>query len=170
MARPQINIRVDTERKERWMEVAEESPQYNGLTHLIRLAVEKELADNFGDSGTVDATLDSESTDLLREVSGTTERVEQGVTDLKARLRQVEERIGESGPRFSFKAAVRESLPEADSENPESGFTLTQIAARLTADQSDVRDALDSLKQEGEVRSLGGGSENKNYYFRQRGL
>jgi uncharacterized protein (DUF342 family) len=170
MARQQINIRVDKERKARWMESAEESPQYNGLTHLIRLAVEKELSEDFGASGEVDAALDSESKDLVREISGSTERLEQGVTELKARLRQVEERIGESGPKFSFKAAVRESLPEADSMNPESGFTSTQTAARLGAEESEVREALESLKKEGEVQSLGGGSENKNYYFQQRGL
>ncbi|MEA5385898.1 hypothetical protein VB779_01410 [Haloarculaceae archaeon H-GB11] len=45
MARPQINIRVDEERKERWKQAAEESPEYDGLTHLIRLAVEQELAE-----------------------------------------------------------------------------------------------------------------------------
>jgi len=170
MARPQINFRIDAERKKRWKEAADESPEYDDLSHLIRLAVEKELADESNNSGTVDASLDSESTDLLREVSGSTERIEQGVTDVKARLRQVEERIGESGPTFSLKAAVRESLPEADSENPEDGLTVRQIAARLNADESDVRDALDSLKREGEVRSLGGGPENQNYHFRQEGL
>lgn len=147
MARPQINIRVDEERKERWKKAAEESPEYDGLSHLIRLAVEQELAEG-GDSGSTEdgqASLDEESTDLLREVKGTTDRVEGGVEDVKARLQRVEERVGQSGADLSFEAAVRETVPE------DTGLTAAQIAGRLNARESEVAKALESLEYEGEI-------------------
>ncbi|MDG5778956.1 helix-turn-helix domain-containing protein [Haloarculaceae archaeon H-GB1-1] len=171
MARPQINIRVDEERKERWKQAAEESPEYDGLTHLIRLAVEQELAEG-GSTGSSpeggEATLDEESSDLLREVKGTTERVEGGVEDVKARLHRLEERVGQSGPEFSLRAAVRETVPEGSRED---GLTVRQIAARLNADRGDVSDALDSLEEEGEVRPGPGGEDGSNeVWFRPGGL
>ena len=144
MARPQINIRVDEDRKQRWKIAAEESPEYDGLTHLIRLSVEKELAeDESTDSGASLASTEAASSDMLREVKGNTERIEDGVTDVKARLRQIEERVGGQAE-FSLRAAVRETLRAA-----EDGLTAGQIAARLNARESDVKEALDSM--EGDV-------------------
>lgn len=147
MARPQINIRVDEERKKRWQKAANESPEYDGLSHLIRLAVEQELAEGggSGSSGSGEATLDDESTDLLREVKGSTDRVEGGIEDVKARLHRIEERVGQSGAEFSLRAAVRETVPE------DSGLTAAQIAGRLNARESEVSEALESLEKEGEV-------------------
>jgi len=141
MARPQINIRVDQERKDRWKDTAEESPEYDGLTHLIRLAVEKELAeDESGDSGAPQASVEAASSDMMREVKGNTERIEDGVTDVKARLRQLEERVGGQAE-FSLRAAVRETLRAADD-----GLTAGEIAARLNAKAVDVQEALEAME------------------------
>jgi hypothetical protein len=141
MARPQINIRVDQERKDRWKEAATESPEYDGLTHLIRLAVEKELAgDESGDSGAPQASAEAASSDMMREVKGNTERIEDGVTDVKARLRQLEERVGGQAE-FSLRAAVRETLRAA-----EDGLTAGEIAARLNAKAVDVQEALEAME------------------------
>jgi hypothetical protein len=150
MARPQINIRVDQERKDRWKEAATESPEYDGLTHLIRLAVEKELSvDESGDSGASQASADAASSDMMREVKGNTERIDNGISDVKARLRQIEERVGAQAD-FSLRAAVRETVPK-DEEN---WLTAGQIAARLDAKKSDVQEILDRLHQDGEVREI----------------
>ena len=144
MARPQINIRVDSERKQRWKDAANESPEYDGLTHLIRLAVENELAeDESADTGASQASADAASSDMLREVKGTTERIDDGVNDLKARLTQVEKRVGGQAE-FSLRAAVRETLRAADD-----GLTAGQIAARLDARPPDVKEALAGM--EGDV-------------------
>ena len=169
MTRPQINIRVDEERKARWKEAAENSPEYDGLTHLIRLAVEQELADSeaSGSSVSGEATLDDESSDLLREVKGTTERVEGGVEDVKTRLLRLEERVGQGSPEFSLRAAVRETVPEGSRGD---GLTARQIAARLNADRGDVSDALDSLEEEGEVLPGPAGEDgSKEVWFRPGG-
>ncbi|MGB9953568.1 hypothetical protein ACOZ4F_14370 [Haloarcula marismortui] len=141
MARPQINIRVDQERKDRWKEAATESAEYDGLTHLIRLAVEKELTeDESGDSGAPQASAEAASSDMMREVKGNTERIEDGVTDVKARLRQLEERVGGQAE-FSLRAAVRETLRAA-----EDGLTAREIAARLNAKAVDVQEALEAME------------------------
>ncbi|WP_277540641.1 hypothetical protein [Haloarcula laminariae] len=140
MARPQINIRVEQERKDRWKEAATESPEYDGLTHLIRLAVEKELAEDTDASDAPQTSADAASSDMLREVKGNTERIEDGVTDVKTRLRQVEERVGGQSE-FSLRAAVRETLRAA-----EDGLTAGQIAARLNAKAADVMEALEGME------------------------
>jgi len=150
MARPQINIRVDQERKDRWKEAATESQEYDGLTHLIRLAVEKELSEDDSDgSGAPQTSVDAASSDMLREVKGNTERIDNGISDVKARLRQIEERVGAQAD-FSLRAAVRETVP-TDEEN---WLTAGQIAARLDAKKSDVQEILDRLHQDGEVREI----------------
>jgi hypothetical protein len=178
MARPQINVRVTEEKKSKWKKAAE-SPEYDSLTHLIQLSVGKEIADQTPtDREATQAGLDDESSDLLREIAGSTERVEDGLTDVKARLRQLEERVGESGPEFSLQAAVRETLPERPELDPgtpdnphEYGLTAKQIAARLNANQSDVRDALDTLTAESsEVEGRLGGPDSETYYFHTGGV
>lgn len=174
MARPQINIRVDEDRKERWKEAAEEAPEYDGLTHLIRLAVEKELTeDESPDTTTSPATVETASNDMLREVKGNTERIEDGITDVKARLSQIESRVGGQAE-FSLRAAIRETLPVPESgpnaKPAEDGLTEKEIAARLNADRDDVTEALDALENEGEVRSLTGGSPQKTVYVRSGGV
>jgi len=111
------------------------------LTHLIRLAVERELAeDESDDSGPAQASADAASSDMLREVKGNTERIEDGVTDVKARLRQLEERVGGQAE-FSLRAAVRETLRAA-----EDGLTAGEIAARLNAKAVDVQEALEAME------------------------
>ena len=77
---------------------------------------------------------------MMREVKGNTERIEDGVTDVKARLRQLEERVGGQAE-FSLRAAVRETLRAADD-----GLTAGAIAARLNAKAVDVEEALEAME------------------------
>lgn len=44
MTRPQVNLRVSEEQKGRWEDYIEESPEYDTLTDLIRVSVEREIA------------------------------------------------------------------------------------------------------------------------------
>lgn len=180
MSRTQLNIRLSDAQKERWREAAETSTEYNNITHLIRRAVENELSDATAGSKGGGPSLDEEHADTLREIKASSERTEDGITDLKARLRQLEERVGESGETFSLRAAVRETLPEAVYEesgggstrvNPkEYALTAKQVAARLNADESEVEDALDALETESsEVHSGGPGPDGEILYFYEGG-
>jgi hypothetical protein len=181
MAKEQINIRVGSDKKERWKEIVEESPEYDSLTHLISLSVEKELSgENGGTHG--DASLDAEASDTLQQVAGSTDRIEGTLSEVQDRLRTVEQRIGQSNSEVSVKAAIRETLDErppdahveelpedapADAvvtgyEYDEFGLTSRQIAARLNADESTVRETLREMPR---VRSVKGGPDNETYYF-----
>jgi len=143
------------------------------------MAVEKELSGSNDQQTTSDAALDAESQDLLREVAGNTERVDDGIQDVKARLRTLEERVGQTDAKFSLRAAVRETLPEApDDVDPTEpvryeqwASTPSEVAARLNADVSEVRDKLESLAEEtAEVQSVDGGPDGETYYFRNMGV
>lgn len=172
-----IGVRVTDAQKDRWKQAAEDSSEYDSLTHLIQLAVSKELADD-AEVHPVEVSADAPmSGDTLREIQGTTERVEDGMTDVKARLRSLEERVGETGADISLKSAVRETLPEPPELEPGTpdnpsvyGLTAEQVAARLDGDTDDVQEALTSLsKESSEVTGRTGGEPVETYYFRQGG-
>jgi len=162
----QVNVRVRQSTKADWEDYAES--EYGGMSDLVRTAVRREIAgDHDGQSG------DSASADVVTEVAEAIDRLKNTVSDMDRRLETVRESV-QSEEAYSFEAAIRETLTkrpkDAPPENaPDYGLTVREIAARLDARESDVSDALRDLEQSGEVRSLGGGPENENYYFQRRG-
>jgi len=163
----QVNVRVRQSTKSEWEEYAE--TEYGGMSDLVRTAVRREIGGDY-DS---DSSGASASADVVTEVAEAIDRLENTVSDMDRRLETVRESV-QSEEAYSFEAAIRETLgkrpKDAPPENaPDFGLTVREIAARLDARESDVRDALRDLEQSGEVRSLGGGPENENYYFQRRG-
>jgi len=163
----QVNVRVRQSTKSEWEEYAE--TEYGGMSDLVRTAVRREIGGDYdGDSSGASA-----SADVVTEVAEAIDRLENTVSDMDRRLETVRESV-QSEEAYSFEAAIRETLTkrpkDAPPENaPDYGLTVREISARLDARESDVRDALRDLEQSGEVRSLGGGPENENYYFQRRG-
>lgn len=129
----QVNVRVPKERKEKWDDAAEE---YGSMTRLIETAVENELSSGSSRTGEAEA---SASSDMVDDVARMMDSLENTVRDMDKRLTAVRESVESSGPDYSFKAAVRETVPE------EGGLYAGEIAARLDARESDVQEALDSL-------------------------
>lgn len=163
MSREQVITRVSPEKKEEWREYAKDT--HGSLTSLIEIAVDSYIEANGNLS--IDTGEAGASGEAVTEVAEAIDRLENTVSDMDRRLSAVRESVDNSGG-YSLKAGVRECLPVSP-ENPTDGYTDRQIAARLDARESDVRDTLDDLQQSGEVRSLSGGPENETYYFRQGG-
>jgi len=153
----QVNIRVPKPTKDKWEEYAEE--RYGSITKLITTAVEKEMS---GPSEGAEVPPSNAPQELLETI----DRLENTVSGMDTRLESVQETVQETGPDISIKAAVRETLPEA-TEEPEAGLTVTQVAARLNARETDVKVALEELTESNEVRGLKGGPENQAYYARR---
>ncbi|MFB6120220.1 MAG: hypothetical protein ABEJ68_03790 [Halobacteriaceae archaeon] len=84
--RSQINLRVDTETKERWEDYVEEDPNIENLSFLIRFAVNQHIEDD-GTSG--DGGL---SKDDLRDVL---ESRDEEYADVQRRLKRIEKEIGD---------------------------------------------------------------------------
>ncbi|WP_251330707.1 hypothetical protein [Haloplanus pelagicus] len=82
--RPTIAFRVDGSQKEKWESAVDDSEEYDSLSHLIRLAVSRELSDAYetgssqttaGDSGSL-GDIESVLTRLDGKVDDLTEVVE----------------------------------------------------------------------------------------------
>lgn len=65
--RSQINIRVETEKKEKWKKCVDESDEYRSLTHFIETAVAKER--NGGHSDRQSMSTDGEMDELKDEIA-----------------------------------------------------------------------------------------------------
>lgn len=144
------------------------------MSDLVRTAVRREIAgDHDRQSG------DSASSEVVTEVAEAIDRLENTVSDMDQSLETVRESV-QSKESYSFEAAIRETLNKrpkgetvegpngptelSSTESPaDYGLTVSEIAARLDARESDVRDALRDLEQSGEIRSL------NEYYFQRRG-
>jgi len=142
----QVNVRVRESEYEDWKEYAES--QYGGMTDLVRTAVRREIDDHYaGESGG--------SGEMVQEVAEAIDSLENTVKDMDRRLTVVRESVESSGPDYSFKAAVRETVPE------DGGLTAGQIAARLDVRESDVAKVLEELEYEEEVRQTPEGESDK---------
>ena len=145
----QVNVRVKEPTYEEWKEVAER--EYGGVSDLVRTAVRREIdGQHAGASGGETAAESETVTELLESI----DRLENTVTGMDGRLSAMRESVESSGPDFSFKAAVRETVPEKEKD----WLTAGQIAARLDARESDVSDFLEVLETEGEIRQIPAGA------------
>ncbi|MBP1985850.1 hypothetical protein [Halolamina salifodinae] len=163
----QVNVRVRESTKERWEEYAQ--TEYGGMSDLVRTAVRREIAGDHDRENTGTTTDPGMVTEVAESIDG----LENTVREMDRRLEAIRESV-QSEEKYSFKAAIRESLNKRPKdanveETPQYGLTASEIAARLDANETDVREALLELENSGEVRSLGGGPDNANYYFQRRG-
>lgn len=132
----QVNVRVRESNYEEWKEYAES--EYGGLSDLVRTAVRREIeGQHAGASGDESAAESETVTEVLEAI----DRLENTVNGMDNRLSVVRETVESSGPDFSLRAAVRETLRAADG-----GLTTGQVAARLDARDSDVAEVLASME------------------------
>lgn len=165
----QVNIRVREHNYSEWKEAA--NTEYGGITDLIRTSVRNEI------NGEHDATaVDTEATgdSVVTEIAETVDRLESAVKDMDNRLNTVRESVESNVPEISVTAAVRETVPEPEQGATadyyaEYGLTVTQIAARLDANESDVSEALDELQASGVVEGVTGGEPPETVYVRTGG-
>lgn len=136
-----IGFRIAEETKSRWMEAADENPEYRSLTHLICVAVRQELADgtNGGDVEDVEVDL-SRLHARFDAIEGTLANVEDRVDDTYSIIYRDEDDTGK------IRAHVQEIIPTANrddilSREPES-YDDAERAARQTGSVSHLIDHL----------------------------
>lgn len=158
-----VAFRVDEGVKQEWEEAAE-GPEYDSLSHLIRLAVQRELADEQTTHAGTQATSEADS-ELL-----------QSLNRLEREVKEIQDEIGAVGREtaaeefYDLEQVLLEVLPTVeapslsdwkegpdkdvidpeDGENPEydpQGETPETIAARIGAEVQPVSDALNRLHE-----------------------
>lgn len=80
-----VNVKVDEDKKDRWDRKVEESDEYSTMSHLIRLAVSRELSGMYDDTSAesdVDVDLDG--------VDGQLDEIQQTVDEIALRMDTLE--------------------------------------------------------------------------------
>lgn len=164
-----VAFRVDESVKSEWEDAAE-GAEYDSLSHLIRLSVQKEIADT--ETAETDAqagvslTGDSEVLDSLT-------RLERTVEDIQDEMKAVS-RESRSEELYNLEQVLLEILPTYDPDiqdlqNPTKidieAVTSEEAAARIDADEQDVSDALNRLSNNtGQVKELSTAFDDETRY------
>jgi len=107
--RPTIAFRVDESQKERWESYAEDNPEYDSLSHLLRVAVAHEMSDQYGVKGHGGGVGGEQVGELVTAVD-----------KMGSRLEEVEERVKDTTE------AVYTNIGDF-SDAPDEGELLTAI-------------------------------------------
>lgn len=89
----QINIKIESDQKDRWDEHAQNNPQYKSLTNLIELAVERQISQDSGDEYTIENDIDFilERLDDLKEKQETLEENQETLKSTKSTSLEIEQ-------------------------------------------------------------------------------
>ena len=164
-----VAFRIDESVKKEWEEAAE-APEYNSLSHLIRLAVQREITDTEGGETGIstdkNSQRDAEILELLNQIEST-------VTDVQAGVQALETE-SESENLYALEQVLLEVLPKASQDDPDTvppgifekeGERVQSLADRIGADKPPVADALDRLTSETGLVDRKLGPSNDEYYY-----
>lgn len=183
--RSQINIRVADEKREKWLEAVNENPEYNTLTHLITLSVDRELSSTSVSSGT---TTDHDVMDVLdvieefrRDISDLGDDLQADLSDIrldvsemrrKERIRNeiletLRNRSDVSGFRSAAELEAEEDSDLKDEQSPAGPMTSLDIAAEIGEEIERVERQLKYLvDNRGYVEAFQLEEGSKTYYIR----
>lgn len=157
--RARFNLLLAPEQKERWEEYADDNPEVDSLSHLVRLAVQKEMT-GANPRGNDDTS--AEVAQRLSEVIEQSREVTNRLQSVEARLNAIEQAVQDDPALTKLANDVFAVLPTDDqidryddpSENvppmevDEIAYTglVADIAALVDAAELDTRKALDKLE------------------------
>lgn len=148
--RPTVSFRTNSVRqKARWERAVEESDEYGSISHLIRRAVERELAggnDPRDSQQAIDASLGSERLDEISEVA---ERIESKLNDVSRSVGRIEDRaVAESGLSDETMTDIFSKLAVGEGNAMRQASTAGELAEVTDYDESTVTLALDQLSED----------------------
>lgn len=157
--RDRFNMLLPTDQKQRWGEYADESPEVDSLSHLVRLAVEKEID---GQNGSRENGADEEVSEQLGEVINQNRQLESRLQAMEARLGSIEQAVQEepevaklanevfgilpTGDEMERYDDPKEKVPPMDVDGIAYSGLTEDIAELLDASELQVRKAIDKLQ------------------------
>lgn len=143
-----VAFRIDESIKKEWEE-ASENPEYNSLSHLIRLSVQKEISDT---NSVQEDNQDSVETE--GEIIGSLNKLEREIGSIQNELSALS-REDEAESLYDLEQVLLEILPEIDvTESIGSGKGIetdpahpSELAGRIGANEEDVTNALNHLTE-----------------------
>jgi outer membrane murein-binding lipoprotein Lpp len=143
MARPQVNIRLSEDEKERWEQAVEEQPQWNSRADLVRTAVAHELSDEYGllarAEGGGGGTNEAEINELVETVGSMQNRMDA----LESTIRNATEAIHTAPTSDDRAGDVFDTLPS----NRNKAVDASDVADELKISESVARVALEDLHE-----------------------
>lgn len=148
--RPLVNLRVNIRQKARWERYAKQSNEYTSLSHLIRIAVEKEMSEDSEESPIGGEMVDEVQTELS-SISEDLEQLQKDVDWLRSREEHDVEELADQI--FSSIEAVDasgddESAKEMGRIAGRKPHTVKALASRLDTTPYRVEEAIDFLKEQ----------------------
>lgn len=158
--RPQVNVALDPEQRERWGEVVEKDPRFDTLSALVRLAVEKEIKD--------DSSRESQAGGKeLAKVSERLEALENQISGLSSDMSELKGVVRSQQPNNSnLRSEVFAALPEG-TQGVYNAVTPEEVASKIggPVDAETVSNVLEDLAEEtGQVLSHVGPEEGEIRY------
>ncbi|WP_254272426.1 hypothetical protein [Haloarcula marina] len=154
-------VKVPEARAEEWEEYADETPEVDSVSHLIRLSVQKEIS---GKYDVEQRRAPDENAGMSGEVLTHLQKIQTSIEDVEGRLSALEEVESEEAG-YDLKKAVFEVLPPTPDEavtattEPEipasapnfpedtEAMTAQEVAQKLGAEVNDVQDTLKDLAE-----------------------
>lgn len=165
-----VAFRISESVKQEWEEAAKSNEEYNSVSHLIRLAVQRELQGSTESQTPTEAPTDPEVLKSLRELEASVESIQDEV--------EVLSRESKADELYSIEQVLLEVLPGVSqdedpyanphlptSEAVEGYPTAHDIAGRIGADTSVVKDTLERLTENtSTVRTISPQDEGDELY------
>jgi hypothetical protein len=162
---PTISIRIDQSKKEKWKQEAEENAEYNGLSHLIRLAVTKELGDESASKTVPSSPTETAEINIEADIEAEISDIAAKVDEMHTVLTSLENQTFGSEEIQDTAHQMYELIPDVEAELTDTHLTetgqpspvardLIGIASREGLDlSSNIDEQLEEMS-ESELRSL----------------
>ena len=142
--RKQFNIKIKSEKAEKWENEAKNNSQYSSMTDLIRQSVEKELADS-NDSGS--PSQGGMGKDIA-EIKDMFRQNQQQITSLTHTVSDLKDEIeGRGPPDKHLRSEIFAALPPRDLNNPKTPGEIADIVGG-PVDKHMVLDILEDMSEE----------------------
>jgi hypothetical protein len=146
-----VSVKIPRDTKQTWEEYAEENPDVDSVSHLIRLAVMKEM--NASDEAETNSSI--EQVEASAEVLESLKRIQNSINDVDDRLTAIEKESEAEGPGFDIQNTVFDLLPELTTPSslpPEDidvdvAVSSSEVAEAVGLPEGDVSKALIRLHE-----------------------
>lgn len=153
--KPQVNVAIEAETKERWEKTVESDPRFSTMSDLIRLSVEREIASNGSDN-------DSKQ---VAELTERVESLESAIQGMGSDFQELKGIIQNQTPsNQNLKSEVFAILPDGDMASP---LSPQEVAEKIggPVDTDTVDNILEELATNtGQVESIFGREEGEIRY------
>lgn len=146
-----VSVKIPRDTKQTWEEYAEENPDVDSVSHLIRLSVMKEM--NASDETETASSV--EQAEASAEVLESLKRIQNSISEVDDRLTAIEKESKAEGPGFDVQNTVFEILPEVamppslppEDLDTERAVTPAEVAEAVGLPEEDVSKALIRLHE-----------------------